>query len=96
MPGRVLVLLLGSANRDERAFASPDELDVARQPNRHVSFGGGIHYCMGATLSRIEGRIAFARLLERFVSLELAGEPVRETETCFRAYASLPVAATLT
>ena len=93
MPGRVLVLLLGSANRDERAFARPDELDVGRQPNRHLSFGGGIHYCMGATLSRIEARLAFAGLLERFASLELAGEPVRQTETCFRAYASLPVVA---
>lgn len=93
MPGRVLVLLLGSANRDERAFARPDELDVGRWPNRHLSFGGGIHYCMGATLSRIEARMAFARLLERFAALELAGEPVRETGTCFRAYASLPVVA---
>ncbi|HTB49502.1 MAG TPA: cytochrome P450 [Solirubrobacteraceae bacterium] len=95
MPGRVLVLLLGSANRDERAFARPDELDIGRRPNRHLSFGGGIHYCMGATLSRIEARMAFARLLERFASLEPAGEPVRETETCFRAYSSLPIVASL-
>jgi cytochrome P450 len=91
MPGRVLVLLLGSANRDERVFADPDTLDVGRRPNRHLSFGGGIHYCMGATLSRMEARILFARLLRRFATIELAGEPVRESETCFRAYASLPV-----
>lgn len=91
-PGRVLVLLLGSANRDERVFHRPDELDVGRSPNRHVSFGGGIHYCMGATLSRLEAHAAFARLLARCSRLEPAGAPVRETTTSFRAYASLPVA----
>jgi cytochrome P450 len=92
--GRVLVLLVGSANRDERAFERPDELDVGRAPNRHVSFGGGIHYCLGATLSRIEARTVFARLLERFARLEPAGAALRERGTSFRAFASLPVAAT--
>ena len=90
-PGRVLVLLLGSANRDERAFARPDAFDVGRTPNRHVSFGGGVHHCMGATLARIETRVALARLLARCAKLELRGEPVRERSTGFRAYASLPV-----
>lgn len=93
--GRVLILLMGSANRDERVFADPDRLVVDRSPNRHLSFGGGIHYCLGATLSRLEARTAFSRLLAWFSSLEPAGEPVRQDDTSFRAYARLPIAVTL-
>jgi cytochrome P450 len=90
-PGRVLILLIGSANRDEAVFDTPDRLRVDRTPNRHLSFGGGIHYCMGAPLSRMEARSAFARIVARTESLQLAGEPVRQTQTSFRAYATLPL-----
>jgi cytochrome P450 len=89
--GRVLVLLVGSANRDERAFERADELVLDREPNRHLSFGGGVHYCLGAPLSRIEARATFAALRERFASLEPDGPPLRHADTSFRAYARLPV-----
>ncbi|WP_199434055.1 cytochrome P450 [Qaidamihabitans albus] len=89
--GRLLVLLLGSANRDERAFADPDRLDVARRPNPHVSFGGGAHLCLGAALARMEGRIAFDRLARRFRDIEPAGERQRRHSTSFRSLSRLPV-----
>jgi len=90
-PGRVLVLLLGSANRDERAFADPDRLDIGRDPNPHVSFGGGVHHCMGAALARVEAEVAFRRLLERFPTIEAAGPATRRTGTTFRAHESVPM-----
>jgi cytochrome P450 len=91
-PGRLLLLLLGSANRDERRFARPEELDVGRHPNPHVSFGGGVHFCAGAALARMEGAIVFDRLLERFSRLEPAGEPVRDVGRAFRAFSHVPIA----
>lgn len=71
--GDRLLLLYQSANRDERAFASPDVFDVERQPNDHVAFGGyGAHHCLGASLARLELRVMFDRLLDRLPDLELA------------------------
>jgi cytochrome P450 PksS len=70
--GAVVVLLLASANRDERVFEDPDRLDVGREPNRHLGFGFGVHYCIGAQLARVEGRIAIAELVRRFPNLRLA------------------------
>jgi cytochrome P450 len=58
-------MLFGSANRDERAFPQPESIDIDRSPNNHLSFGFGIHYCMGAGLARLEGRVAFEELLAR-------------------------------
>jgi cytochrome P450 len=91
-PGRVLVLLLGSANRDETRFADPDRIDIARNPNPHLSFGGGIHHCLGASLARIELIAALSRLLLRTSSIALDGPTVRRLDTRFRCYASIPVA----
>ena len=67
--------VLASANRDERQFAEPDALDVSREPNRHVAFGQGIHFCLGASLARLEGQIAIQALLDRTADLRLAIEP---------------------
>ena len=67
--------MLGSANRDERQFDRPDELDIAREPNRHLAFGLGAHYCLGAPLARVEGQIAISTLLRRFPRLTLAVPP---------------------
>lgn len=67
-----VILLLGSANRDERRFPDPDTFDVARHPNRHLAFGYGIHYCLGAPLARLEAVIAFNQLLRRFPDMQLA------------------------
>jgi cytochrome P450 len=92
-PGRMLVLVLGSANRDERVFSSPDALDVGRDPNPHVSFGGGGHGCLGNVLARMEAAVLFERLVSRFPSLQAAGpERRRTTMTWMRFHASVPVA----
>jgi len=79
--GDPVVLLLGSANRDPFRFDDPDTLDVGRKPNPHVTFGHGIHFCLGAPLARIEGRVAFSALLERLPDLRLATDEVRWRET---------------
>lgn len=70
--GDQVVLMRGAANRDPEVFDQPDRLDLGRVDNRHVSFDGGIHFCLGAPLARLEGRIAFTRLLARAPRLELA------------------------
>ena len=69
--GQSVVCLLGSANRDPAIYRDPDRLDVTRRDVRPLSFGGGIHYCVGAQLARIEGEIAIATLLRRLPNLRL-------------------------
>ena len=66
-----IVLLLGAANRDPEVFVNPDRLDVGRNQGSHLSFGSGIHHCLGAPLARLEGRIVLETLLERFSSINL-------------------------
>ena len=63
--------LLGAANRDPDVFDDPDVLDVARTPNPHVAFGHGVHFCIGAQLSRLEGRVAIPALVRRFPDMKL-------------------------
>lgn len=70
--GSSLILLLASANRDETIFENPDSLDIMRYPNRQVGFGFGVHYCLGAPLARLEGRIAIQKLVQRFPDMRLA------------------------
>jgi cytochrome P450 len=70
--GDLVYAVLASANRDERRFPNPDVLDLARDPNPHVAFGLGIHFCLGAPLARLEGRIAISTLLRRAPHLKLA------------------------
>ena len=67
--------VLASANRDENHFERPDELDVGREPNRHLAFGDGIHFCLGAPFARLEGRIALEKLLSKRPHLRLAVSP---------------------
>lgn len=73
--GAIVLPAILSANRDAAAFERPDELDITRQPNRHLAFGGGIHYCLGAPLARLEARIGLCALLERSPGLRLAASP---------------------
>lgn len=89
--GDELVLVLGAANRDPAAFADPNRLDVTRDARRHVSFGGGVHHCLGATLARLEGAIAIAALLAAHPRLALAGDPVRRPTFTLRGLERLPV-----
>jgi hypothetical protein len=69
--GQSVICLLGSANRDPAVYADPDQLDITRADVRPLSFGGGIHYCLGAQLARLEGEIAIATLLRRLPGLQL-------------------------
>lgn len=73
--GQKAIALLGAANRDPAAFENPDAPDIGRKEKSHLSFGRGIHYCLGASLAVLEARIAFRALLDRFPSIRLAAEP---------------------
>jgi cytochrome P450 PksS len=97
--GSMVYPVLASANRDERQFPNPDALDLAREPNRHLAFGLGTHFCLGATLARLEGQIAINTLLRRAPSLRLAVEPRAlpwRAGLILRGLKSLPVAASTT
>jgi len=72
--GDRIIVLQGAANRDPEQFDRPEELDLRRSPNTPLSFGWGIHHCIGAPLARLEGEIAFNALLARFGSIDLSGE----------------------
>jgi cytochrome P450 len=89
--GQKIAALLGSANHDPAVFHRPAELDLGRTENPHISFGAGVHFCIGAPLARVELQAAFGALLDRTSSLELGGEPVRRPEFVIRGLASLPV-----
>jgi cytochrome P450 len=82
---------IGGANRDPDQFPDPDRMDVARTPNRHLAFITGIHVCLGATLARVEGRIALGRLVQRFPRLAANGPAERVPLARFRGWARLPV-----
>ena len=73
--GESVLLSYASANRDETVFKDADTFDVGREPNKHVAFGFGAHYCLGAQLARMEGRAFYRELIPRLRSIELAGEP---------------------
>jgi cytochrome P450 len=89
--GTFITIAIGAANRDPRQFPEPDRFDVGRNPNRHVAFGQGAHACAGMNVARMEARIAFTRLLARFASIELAGDPLRDRRIRFRGFKELPV-----
>jgi len=92
MPGGTLITIgIGAANRDPEQFPDPDRFDVAREPNRHLAFGSGIHQCAGMNLARLEGRVAIERFLQRFPDYAPDDEPVRSRRARFRGFVSLPV-----
>jgi cytochrome P450 len=92
--GQKIAALLGSANHDPAVFEAPETLDVGRTDNAHISFGAGIHFCIGAPLARVELQASFGALLDRTASIELGGEPVRRPEFVIRGLAELPVVLT--
>lgn len=84
--------MIASANRDASAFENPDAFDISRQPNPHVAFGAGIHYCLGASLARIEGQEVFRAIVERLPNIALDTDRVEyEPSIQFRSLKSLPV-----
>jgi cytochrome P450 len=92
--GGLVYVVFASANRDGRQFDNPDTLDITRQGNRHLAFGQGIHYCLGAPLARLEAQIAISALLRRFPHLQLAvtGKKIRwKRGLVLRGLESLPV-----
>lgn len=81
--GERVLLMYGSANRDEDIFERPDDFDVTRPANQHVAFGFGTHFCLGAALARLELRVMFRALIERLGSWELAGPPPQRIPGAF-------------
>lgn len=87
--GQKIVSLLGSANRDEEVFVDSDRMDLTRNPNPHIGFGAGIHFCLGAPLARLEMTVSIPELFRRFPTLELTGTPVRRPTFSLRGYESV-------
>jgi cytochrome P450 PksS len=93
--GAMVYVALGSANRDGRQFPNPDALDITREPNRHLAFGLGAHFCLGAPLARLEGQLAINTLLRRLPDLRLTTAPGRlrwRRGLLLRGLEALPVA----
>jgi cytochrome P450 len=90
--GTPVTLCIGAANRDPEQFEAPQRFDIAREPNRHLAFGFGIHQCAGLSLARLEARIAIGRFVARFPGYRLDGEPVRASRARFRGFVHAPVA----
>ncbi|MGE4648846.1 MAG: cytochrome P450 [Arenicellales bacterium] len=86
-----LTLGVGAANRDPDCFEAPNRLNIGRSPNNHLAFGQGRHACSGMNVARLEGRIAFGRLVARFPAIDLAGTPERDPRIRFRGFRYLPV-----
>jgi cytochrome P450 len=91
--GQKIAALLGSANRDEEVFQNPEQMDLTRDPNAHIGFGGGIHFCLGAPLARLEMAASLPALFERFPKLELAGKAQLRSTFVLRGYESISVTA---
>lgn len=90
--GESVLLLFGSANRDERVFPDPDVFDIDRKPEHQVAFGKGIHFCLGAALARMEARIALTALLKRMPNWDVDLDSARRLRSGpIRGYASLPI-----
>jgi cytochrome P450 len=89
--GEAVLLSYPSGNRDEEAFVNSDQFDVGRDPNRHVAFGHGVHFCLGAALARMEIRSFYSELLPRLDAIELAGEPEYIASTFVGGLKHLPV-----
>jgi len=91
--GSTVVAVIGAANRDPAHFTDPDHLNIARTDNRHIAFGFGIHFCLGAPLARVEGQIAIGTLVQRMPNLALVSDtPEWRESSLLRGLKTLPVA----
>jgi cytochrome P450 len=91
--GQKIAALIGSANHDETVFSSPETMDLTRDPNPHIGFGAGIHFCLGAPLARLEMSVSLPALWERFPTMELAGDAIRRPTFVLRGYESVAISA---
>lgn len=89
--GEAVLLSYVSGNRDEEVFDEPFTFDIGRDPNKHIAFGYGVHFCLGAALARLEINSFFSALLPRLESVELAGEPAHMATTFVGGLKHLPI-----
>jgi cytochrome P450 len=94
--GQPVFLLYGAANRDERTFEEPDRFDIRRKGGRHLSFGDGIHFCLGAAMARLEGQIVLETVLRELPEYALDGEPELVPSHAVRGFVRLPVTVSTT
>ena len=87
--GQTVVCAVGAANRDPAVFADPHALDITREERSHVSFGRGVHYCLGAPPATLQARIALTTLIDRFPTIRLAREPEYQDRIIFRGLKEL-------
>ena len=91
--GQKIAALIGSANRDSAVFERADEMDLTRDPNPHIGFGAGIHFCLGAPLARLEMSVSLPALWEKYPNMQLDGNPVRRPTFVLRGYESVSISA---
>ena len=91
--GQKIAALIGSANRDASVFEMADEMDLTCDPNPHIGFGAGIHFCLGAPLARLEMSVSLPALWEKYPNMQLAGAPVRRPTFVLRGYESVSISA---
>ncbi len=90
--GSAMLLLVGSGNRDERRYERADEFDIHRTDGQHLTFGYGLHFCLGASLARLEGRVALDELLTRFPEWEVDYDGIELSPTStVRGWESMPI-----
>jgi len=90
--GSAMLLLVGAANRDERRYTDPDRFDIHRNEGPQLTFGWGLHYCLGAALARLEGRVALDEVLDRFPDWEVDYENIKLAPTStVRGWETMPV-----
>ena len=91
--GEKIAALLGSANRDEQHFQSATEMDITRDPNPHIGFGAGIHFCLGGPLARLEMGIALPKLIKAFPHMKISKDPIRRPTFVLRGYEKVEISA---
>ena len=91
--GQKIAALIGSANRDDSIFSSAESMDVTRDPNPHIGFGAGIHFCLGAPLARLEMSVSLPALWEKYPQMQLSAKPVRRPTFVLRGYENVFISA---